>query len=246
MSSIPKMIYLLVVAATAVACKDGGSRGDDGPDCVGAKCDDVDDPTATASAGDSGPIDPPDEPRADLGVSPPAQCDGACAVLSGCLGETITDCQLECTIARDEATSASAECGAAYDAVLACIAGLDCAGAADYQTAAEGYPCAVEEDAAFVACSEEPAAGECDTFCALAAMCDGGDAATCTALCSETLVTAEGVGADCRAAQVDVFACVGALSCEDYAAWAAAEGEGYPCAASDEALVGACTQEGEG
>ena len=248
MHSLSRCVYLLAFGVALGACKDGSnSSGEDGPDCVGAKCDDVDDPTASASAGDSGPIEPTPEPRADLGVDPPAQCESACAVLSSCLGETLTDCQLECTIARDEATASSATCGTAYDAVLSCLAGLDCAGAADYQTAAEGYPCATEEDAAFVACSVEPQTSECDAFCGLAVMCDGGEVDTCTALCGETLATADGIGAACKAAQADAFACVGALGCEDYAAWSAAEGDGYPCAASDTALVTACTQaEGEG
>lgn len=247
MNCLSRLVHLLVFGVALGACKNGSDAGDDGPDCVGAKCDDIDDPTASASAEDSGPIEPIPEPRADLGVNPPAQCESACAVLASCLGETLTDCQLECTSARDEATSASAACGTAYDAVLSCIAGLDCAGAADYQAATEGYPCATEEDAAFVACSAEPQTSECDTFCALAVMCDGGEAETCAALCGETLANADGIGADCKAAQVAAFECVGALTCEEYAAWSAAEGDDYPCAASDTALVGACTQaEGEG
>ena len=95
------------MAARVVGPKVNSPRND-GPECVGAKCDDIDDPTATASAGDSGPIEPTPEPRADLGVSPPAQCESACAVLASCVGETITDCQLECTIARDDAPGSSA------------------------------------------------------------------------------------------------------------------------------------------
>lgn len=246
MTSLSRLTCLLVFGVAVGACKEDASGGDDGPDCVGAKCDDIDDPTASASAEDSGPIEPTPEPRSDLGVSPPAQCESACAVLASCVGATLTDCQLECTAARDEAATASSECGTAYDAVLSCIAGLDCAGAADYQAGVEGYPCSAEEDAAFVACSEEPAAGECDAFCALAVMCDGGEAETCTALCVETLANAEGIGAECRGAQADAFGCVGALDCAGYAAWATAEGEDYPCAASDTALVTACSQEGEG
>jgi hypothetical protein len=247
MTSLSRLVYLLAFGVALGACKDSADSGDDGPQCIGAKCDDVDDPTASASAGDSGPIEPPPDPRADLGVSPPAHCETACEVLASCLGETLTDCQLECTVAHEEATTASAACATAYDGLLSCIAGLDCQGAADYQTAAEGYPCATEEDAALVACSAEPQTSECDGFCALAVMCDGGDAETCTALCGEALANADGIGADCKAAQLATFECVGALGCDEYAAWSAAEGEDYPCVASDTALVGACTQaEGEG
>jgi hypothetical protein len=247
MSLFPPLTSLVALGLLLGACKDGsGSGGDDSTPCVGPKCDDIDDPTASASAGESGPIEPTPEPRSDLGVDPPAQCDATCGRLSECLGETITDCQLECTTAREEATATSAECATAYDAVLSCIAALDCAGAADYQTAADGYPCQTEEDAAFVACSQDPQPTECDAFCALAVMCDGGEAETCAALCGESIANAEGVGADCGTAQVDAFACVGALaSCDEYAAWAAAEGESYPCAATDVALVTACNQ-GEG
>lgn len=247
MTSLSRCVSFLVFGVALGACKDGSDGGGDGPDCVGAKCDDVDDPSASATAEDSGPIEPTPEPRADLGVDPPAQCESACAVRASCLGEALTDCQLQCTTARDEATMASAGCGTAYDALLSCIAGLDCAAAADYQTGAEGYPCAAEEDAAFVACSVEPPTSECDGFCALAVMCDGGETETCAALCGETLATADGIGADCKAAQVAAFECVGALSCEEYAVWSAAEGDDYPCVASDAALVTACTQaEGEG
>jgi hypothetical protein len=239
---------LVLVGLAAGACGGNSSGGDEGPQCVGAKCDDVDDPTASATSPgeeESGPIDPPPEPRADLGVDPPTQCDSACTVLSECLGGTVTDCQLDCTTARQEAAAVSSGCASAYDATLACVAGLDCAEAADYQAGLEGYPCSAEEDAALVACTEVATPTACEGFCTLAAMCDGGDAQTCQALCAESLANAEAVGAGCGAAQIDVFECVGALgSCDEFAAWSTAEGE-YPCAGSDVALVAACNQ-GEG
>jgi hypothetical protein len=248
MPSRNRILLLLATTAitTSAACSDDSSSTSDGSQCVGPKCDDIDDPSATASAGDTGPIEDPPDPRADLGVDPPAQCDGACSVLAGCLGETLTDCQLECTTARDDASGISTTCVTAYDAVLACIAALDCAAAADYQAAVEGYPCATEEDAAFVACTEAPSGTECDAFCALAVTCDGGEAETCAALCRESLANAEILGTNCRAAQLAAFECVAALDCESYAAWSAADGDDYPCAASDAALVDACMQEGEG
>lgn len=239
---------LALVGLAAGACGGNGNGGsDDGMQCLGGKCDDVDDPTAgTSPAEDTGPIDPTAEPRADLGVDPPTQCDSACTVLSECLGGTVTDCQLDCTTARQEAADVSSGCATAYDAVLACVAGLDCADAADYQAGAEGYPCSAEEDAALVACTEVSTPTACEGFCTLASMCDGGDAQACQALCGETQANADALGAGCGAAQTDAFECVAALAtCEDYAAWSAAEGEGYPCAATDTALVAACTS-GEG
>lgn len=227
---------LLTIALVVVGCHGGSSSGDDGPNCVGAKCDDID---GMDEGGPLGKLDLP-PPRADLGVVPPQVCDASCAVLSSCLGVAEDDCLLQCSGERDAASEHSSDCAAAYDAALQCIAALDCEGAAAYQAGEEGYPCSAEDDAVAVACAESAPPSVCDGFCALAGMCQEGAADACATSCADALVAAAELGSACADAQSEVFACVGALTdCESFGAWAAAEGE-YPCATQDAELVTAC------
>ncbi len=225
----------LSIALFVAGCHGGGSGGDDKPDCVGAKRDDLD----GLDEGPAGKLDLP-PPRADLGVDPPQVCDASCAVLSSCLGVAEDDCLLQCSGERDAASELSSECAAAYDGALGCVAALDCEGAAAYQAGEEGYPCAAEDEAVTIACADATPPTACDAFCALAGMCQEGQAEVCAASCAEALSAAAELGSACAEAQSEVFTCAGELAdCEALAAWAAAEGD-YPCAEADAALVTAC------
>lgn len=225
------------LACVAAACSNSGGRsGDDGAACVGAKCDDLD---GQDDGGPLGKLDLP-PPRADLGVVPSATCDAACAVVSSCLGAIEDDCLLQCAIDRDEAADHDAACAEAVDAAFTCVAGLDCDGAAAWQSGAADQPCAAQDQAALAACADTPPPSVCDTFCALASSCTQSDAAGCAASCGDALVAAGEFGQACVDAQSQVFACVGALGdCDAFGAWSAASGE-YPCADADAALATAC------
>lgn len=239
-------LFLSIAAIALVAgCKDGGASGSDGPDCVGAKCDD---PDAQDSGADTAPLGKLDLPpvREDLGVVPSGACAASCAVVSECVGASEADCLLECTAYQAEAADHSAECSAAIDGLLACTAALDCTGYADYLAGQDDYPCAAEEQAAAAGCATSTDVPACDAFCTLAAECEEGDAAACVAACNETIAGADAVGDACGDAARAQFECVGALGdCEAYGAWALAEGD-HPCAAADEALAVACTTTEEG
>lgn len=230
---------MLLIAALG-ACKGGESDGgDDGADCIGAKCDDLD-------GLDDGPLGKLDLPavRSDLGVQPSSACAASCAVFGGCLGGSTDDCLLECDGLQADAAAHSSGCEAAADALLVCIAGLDCEAVGDYQAGAEGYPCEAEDQAVAAACAASTPAPVCDAFCTLAAGCIEADAAACTTACDEALAGADAVSAACGAAQGAVFECVGALpDCAAFEAWTAAAGD-HPCADVDLALAQACTTEG--
>ena len=233
-----------LTAALVGACKDGGSDGgaaDDGS-CLGAKCDDLD----GLDDGVVGKLDVP-AVRADLGVQPSGTCDASCAVISGCLGTADGDCLLDCAGLQADAAAHSGACEAAADALLVCIAGLDCDAAAAYQAGTEGYPCEAEDQGAAAACAPPGAADPaCDGFCTLAAGCTESDASACASACTEAQAGADAIGPACGAAQRALFECVAALAdCAALDEWTAAAGD-HPCAGADAAVADACTTTEEG
>lgn len=233
---------LLALVALA-ACKDGGSDGSaDDSACVGAKCDDLD----GLDDGPVGSLDLP-SPRADLGVDPSTTCSASCAVFTSCLGAAEGDCLLECDQLQSDAAAHSAGCETAADALLVCIAGLDCEAVAAYQAGTEGYPCEAEDQSVAAACAVvTPQPATCDGFCTLAASCTDGDAAACATACADALGNAEAVGPACGAAQSAVFECVAALpDCAAFEAWTAAAGD-HPCAELDATVAVDCTTTEEG
>ena len=228
---------LLLLSCCAVACSSDDGRGEDGPAAT----------SGPGSAGDDGVDDDPlpmttgEPPKSDLGVDPPADCTFACDVRSECLGESETDCLLSCTSAHAEHTSNSEACVAAYETLLGCVASLSCEEVAQFQTATGDYPCAAEEVGVDGACAADtPPPMGCEPLCEATGTCTGQDDPTaCLTLCGEALTNAESVSASCLQAQEAVFACVAALSCDDYDAWASGA-EDSPCQAEDDALALAC------
>jgi hypothetical protein len=233
----------VLALATLAACKDDGSSdASDAAACVGAKCDDLE----GMDSGPLGSLDLP-PPRADLGVDPSTTCAASCAVFAGCLGAAQGDCLLECDALQTDAAAHSAACGTAADALLVCIAGLDCEAAADYQAGSEGYPCEAEDlDVAASCATNTPTPSACDGFCTLASSCTESDAGACAAACAEAQAGADAVGSPCGAAQTAVFECVAALpDCAAFEAWTAATGD-HPCADADAGVATECNSADEG
>ena len=190
---------------------------------------------------DSGPL--PDfgsmEPRADLGVEPPAACAGYCAEIATCMGTSESDCLLQCDSTYADNAAVSPECSGAYESVLSCVAALSCEEIGAYLDGEGDYPCAAEDTAALSSCSVIDVPPTCVDFCATSSMCTEGSAEQCEVVCSEALAAAEDVSTDCRAEHEAAFACAAALTCEQFDAWSLAEGD-YPCLAEDEELLQAC------
>ena len=230
---------------TMWACLAAACGGDGDGDGDGGRSDTTAATAATSGADASEGFDPTTTagPKADLGVTVPGECTLACELRVACLGEAEADCLLACTDAYDANAATSAECVAAYETLLSCVAELDCAQATEYQMGVGDYPCATEELAVPAACGQAPEVSPtCTALCTTTAMCTGADEAGCQTLCEEALGTAQSLSAECLAAQTASFDCIGALPCEQYAQWELGEGD-YPCRTEDELIATQCQGE---
>jgi hypothetical protein len=86
----------------------------------------------------------------------------------------------------------------------------------------------------------------CASECDVVLRClEGTDEAACFAECNLLLIAAATASPECGAAFVDVFDCVGGLSCEDFLLWGEAQNQppptSYPCRDEDVAAAGVCS-----
>jgi hypothetical protein len=224
-----------IAIAMLLGCGSSGDDGASGASTSGgttAASDAADDfdPTTTAT------------PKADLGVSVPEDCSLACDLRVACLGEGQADCLLSCSQSYEGYSAESSACVAGYEDLLACIAALDCDEAAAYQMGAGDYPCASEELGLPALCGGDTTSPVCDALCSTTSTCGGDDPAACLTLCGEALDGATAISGACLDAQTAAFECVAALTCDDYAAWQAGEGN-YPCLLEDERISTDCQGE---
>lgn len=202
------------VCVVLVACGDG-EPGDSMAGATGAEATSV---SSTTGGGDGSAGQA--EVRADLGVEPPAICEVSCAVTSACQGVAVPDCLLQCTAELVDAQTVSVTCGAAYEALEACVSGLSCDELAAHDADEEG-PCRSAAQQTAVDC--EPPGNTPSTVCAdlCASLLDCGlsEETPCLASCIELRSAAAASGEPCAAAQDEQLTCVAGLDCPTLGEW---------------------------
>ncbi len=180
--------------------------------------------TAPGDSTDPTTDEPDPEPRADLGVSPPAVCDALCATASVCQGISETDCLLSCTAELQAAQDVGPACGSGQEALASCKSGLSCEELGQHD-AGEDSPCRETEQAASVACGspdgEAPAL--CTSLCDAASECGLSENAACLAACVDVRTAAAETSAACATAEDERLACVAELNCSDLESWLSQE-----------------------
>ena len=197
-----------------VACGDEeSSRAPGGAETTGAGT------TSPASTDDQGSSGSPSI-RADLGVEPPAACEGSCAVASACQGLAVSDCLLQCSAELVDAESVSAACGAAHEALEACVAALSCDELAAHDAGEDG-PCRSTAQQAALDCdaSGNTPSTVCADLCTSLLDCGLAEETPCLANCVDLRAAAATSGEPCAAAQDEHLTCVGALECTALDEW---------------------------
>lgn len=200
--------------------------------------------TATGTGTGEEDVTSSSPPRADLGFDPPQSCGGYCEAVSECAGQSEDDCLIGCSATYDERASVEGACPDEHEALLSCVAALDCDGVAAHLADPGTGPCSGPHNAAELQCAlgDGELPPTCVELCATVETCGFSTGEECEASCSQALVTAAEAGSSCAAAQQDLFACTAALTCEEYGDWMERTGS-YPCQAPDEAAEAACTGE---
>lgn len=203
MSIVNRIVVVAAVAVLFGACGSNETRSDEAGADVG-----VDGADAFGDAGDGGPGD----------ASGDGLCAASCAVDAECSGGDVDACVERCE-GDLGAYGEYPACLAAYEAVLACTAGLNCddyAGWAD----GSGDACA-DVTAAFVDACDLELVDACRDHCDAEAACvDDADIEACVDQCVADRQAADDVSEACGVASVELDACLDGETCEERDAFA--------------------------
>jgi hypothetical protein len=175
------------------------------------------------------------------------ECEERCAVTQPCtdLYATHGECEATCMSWYDDLAPFGESCVAAQDADSRCIADLSCAEVNEYLSPTDtNYPCQSSfsiyvEECYFDGSFTPPCTAFCDTTlsCADPAQVDW---PFCMFQCGAPIRDAGLAGnTTCEDALNEQRACVGALSCAGYQAWADGDGD-YPCQAETNLVNATC------
>ncbi len=205
--------FILLCFALVACADDDSSRA---PGAAGTTGAETTTPVPTDDSGSSGSP----SVRADLGVEPPAACEGSCAVALACQGLAVSDCLLQCSAELADAALLSPACGAAQEALEVCVAALSCDELAAHD-AGEAGPCRDAAQQAAIDCDGSGAtpSAVCDDLCTALVDCDLAEGTACRANCVELRSAAATSGESCAAAQDEQLTCVGALDCTALDEW---------------------------
>ncbi len=200
---------------------------------ISAGCEPVPDPSGGSGSSEGGV---------------PAGCEN-CEVALECTAAFLTEqqCIDDCVDGLDGAAEVGPACTAAHGVLNDCLTPLNCPDYEEFAAPTQAdYPCESEYADQVLHCTfDGQLSPECVAFCDNSVLCSDPpthDRPFCLALCGKQQNTAAQIGLACKDATNAQLACVGALACDNYQAWAAAAGVGgnYPCATEDQTVGGAC------